>query len=147
GTVAVTSYDFRNDRPGFGFVATDYWLVHADATADLTNPASWHDELRLTDRSFNLWDATVAPEGYFLGDYEGLAAFGNSLGAFSSMPTKKDFNNVFFRDPPPTQAVTGSPVSIAGSASLGMLLSDIGPMPGARLSGEASWQGLAVDAF
>jgi hypothetical protein len=101
GSVAVAYYDFRNDVPG-GRTLTDYWLVHADAGVDLTNPANW-SELRLTNRSFDLQKATLASQGAngeFLGDYQSLVASGNSFGAFFSMTTKDAGPHLFFRDPP-----------------------------------------------
>jgi hypothetical protein len=112
GTVAVTYYDFRNNDASAG-VPTDYWLVHA--SSNFTNPASWvpANELRLTNASFNLENAAKTTRGYFLGDYEGLAAAGSSFyslfaqaGASSSDPS-----NIWFRDPPP------APMSVAPSSA------------------------------
>lgn len=104
GTVAVTYYDFRNNTSAAG-VPTDYWLVHASAA--FTNPASWTgDEKRLTNTSFDLELAPLAG-GYFLGDYEGLAAGGNNFYALftqtGSGPDGK--SNILFRDPPPATAI------------------------------------------
>jgi hypothetical protein len=115
GTVAVTYYDFRNNTPAAG-VPTDYWLVHASGA--LTNPASWTgDEKRLTDTSFDLELAPLA-SGYFLGDYEGLAAGGNNFYALftqtGSGPDGK--SNIWFRDPPPAAAVAAAD---PGPAALG----------------------------
>jgi hypothetical protein len=109
GSVAVTYYDLRNNVPG-GPTLTDYWLVHADAGVDLTNPANW-DELRLTDKSFDLQKAALPTAGNAadLGDYQSLVASGNSFGAFFSMTTKDGGPHLFFRDPPPaaTPSATG----------------------------------------
>jgi hypothetical protein len=115
GTVAVTYYDFRNNTPAAG-VPTDYWLVHASGA--FTNPASWTgDEKRLTDTSFDLELAPLA-SGYFLGDYEGLAAGGNNFYALftqtGSGPDGK--SNIWFRDPPPAAAVAAAD---PGPAALG----------------------------
>jgi hypothetical protein len=122
GSVAVTYYDFRNNVPG-GPTLTDYWLVHADAGTDLTNPANWN-ELRLTDTSFDLQKAALASAGNaeFLGDYESLVAAGNSFGAFFSMTTAAGGTHLFFRDPPPADngALAGSDApSLVPSAALG----------------------------
>ena len=77
GTVAVAYYDFRNNTTASG-LTTDYWLVHAGA--DFTNIASWTtDEKRLTDASFDMEVAPRTGQGYFVGDYAGLAAAGNNF--------------------------------------------------------------------
>jgi hypothetical protein len=52
GTVAMTYYDFRNNTSAPGLL-TDYWMVHAHANTDLTNPANWASENRLTKSSFS----------------------------------------------------------------------------------------------
>src|SRR5262249_36056758 len=77
GTVAVTYYDFRNNTTAAG-LPTDYWLVHASGS--FTSPGSWTaGEKRLTDASFNMENAASTSRGYFLGDYQGLAAAGTSF--------------------------------------------------------------------
>ena len=62
--MAVTYYDFRNNdaKPG---LPTDYWAVFGKPTTPtaLTNPANWGNELRLTDRSFDLEKALFQGEG------------------------------------------------------------------------------------
>jgi hypothetical protein len=101
GTVAVTYYDFRNNTADPG-LPTDYWLVHA--SSNLTNPASWaSDEKRLTDTSFNMENAAPTSRGYFLGDYNGLAAAGNNFYALFAQAGSgaSDPSNIWFRDPPP----------------------------------------------
>jgi hypothetical protein len=110
GTVAVTYYDFRNNDASPGLL-TDYWLVHADpgsnAVKNLTNPASWGgDEKRLTDSSFNMENAAPTSRGYFLGDYEGLAAAGSSFYALFAQAGSDTSNpsDIWFRDPPPAPA-------------------------------------------
>jgi hypothetical protein len=74
GTIGVTHYDFRFNTPDPG-VPTDYWLVQCQPTAasPATNPASWGNEVRLTDSSFNLEACITWVGGIFLGDYESLA--------------------------------------------------------------------------
>jgi hypothetical protein len=116
GTVAVTYYDFRNNTLELG-LPTDYWMVHAHPDSGLTNPSSWGDELRLTDTSFDMENAPVA-DGYFVGDYEGLAAAGNTfLAFFSQTQTQNDPATVFFRAASPVPA---SPI-VAGASSASIL--------------------------
>ena len=97
GTVAVTYYDFRFNSGGPALL-TDYWLVQGAAGTDLTNPANWGHEERITSTSFEMTQA-MQWNGYFVGDYEGLVASGNSFGAFFSMPQGTDPGNIYFRDP------------------------------------------------
>jgi hypothetical protein len=105
GTIAVTYYDIRNNTGGPG-LPTDFWINHVDPGNDPTNPASWNNEQRLTVNSFNIELAPTSNSsgsGFFTGDYESLAAFGNgftSFGALWSNPTSTDPGNVYFRDPP-----------------------------------------------
>jgi hypothetical protein len=77
GTVVVTYYDFRNDDTSTLIASTDYFVVTCDPTNNCSNASSWTgNEAKLTDSSFNLAQAPVAPasRGHFLGDYMGLAA-------------------------------------------------------------------------
>jgi hypothetical protein len=104
GTVGVTYYDFRFNTLQEEGVPTDYWLVHADAPTDLTNPANWSNEVRLTDESFNLQDAFYLGQsgfrsGYFIGDYEGLASDGRDFLTLFIQPGEQedDHGSVFFR--------------------------------------------------
>jgi hypothetical protein len=105
GTVALTYYDFRNNPAAAG-LPTDYWISHADSA--FTNPASWSAENRLTNSSFNMENAPVAG-GYFVGDYEGLAAAGTSFYALFAQAgsSSSDSSNMFFRDPPPAGTAPG----------------------------------------
>jgi hypothetical protein len=74
GTVAVTYYDFRNDRNGDATLDTDHWMVHSH-----DGGATWNsDESRLTPSSFDMRTAPYAL-GYFVGDYEGLDNAGNAF--------------------------------------------------------------------
>src|SRR5262249_22412278 len=108
GVVAVTYYDFRNNTPDPG-LPTDVWMVHAHPSDGLTNPASWSSENRLTTTSFDMEVPAPAPDGYFVGDYEGLVAEGRNFGAFWAMPPIgggiNDQASIFFRDPLPADAV------------------------------------------
>jgi hypothetical protein len=115
GTVAVSYYDFRNNTPAPGLL-TDYWMVRADPHTDLTNPANWTAETRLTKSSFDMEKALVAgADGYFVGEYMGLSAAGNDFAALWDMPNQKpdgtnDPGSIFFRDtPPPGKSGPGGP--------------------------------------
>ncbi len=108
-TVAVTYYDFRNNGTSPG-LPTDYWLVHA--SGNLTDPTSWtSDEKRLTDASFNMENAPPTSRGYFLGDYQGLAAAGNSFYALFGQAGSgaSDPSNIWFRDPPAAPEAAAAP--------------------------------------
>jgi hypothetical protein len=116
-TVAVTYSDFRNQGtiPG---AATDDWVVFGNpqGSGGLTNPANWGNELRLTNSSFNLLNAPSAG-GWFLGDYEGLAAEGNNFDAFfsqagSTFPQASIFARQIFDSP------TGSSPSQSAAPTL-----------------------------
>ena len=116
GTVAVSYYDFRNNGSGPGAL-TDDWI--AFATANPTNAASWGNELRLTNKSFNIELAPTSNSsgtGYFVGDYQWLATggkTGNNFEALFCMPAGSDPANAYFRDPSPAgsaaPAVTQKP--------------------------------------
>jgi hypothetical protein len=91
GDVAVTYYDFRNDKEGAadrGKLLTDYWVVHCHAaTSDCTDKANWTNESELTVDSRGRpapFDMRTAPYavGYFTGDYEGLDNFGTTFTPF-----------------------------------------------------------------
>ena len=73
GRVAVSYYDFRNDRPGDAVLSTDFWVTHSH-----DGGMSFTDESRLTTTSF---DMRTAPDalGYFVGDYTGLDHFGTTF--------------------------------------------------------------------
>ncbi len=123
-TVAVTYYDFRNNTAASG-LPTDYWLVHADA--EFSNSASWTtDEKRLTDASFDMETAPRTAQGYFLGDYQGLATAGNSFYALFGQAGTSATNrsNIWFRDPPP------APDAAATSPTLSYTPIDVGVLGG-----------------
>jgi hypothetical protein len=103
GTVAVTYYDFRFNHPNPG-LPTDYWMASASpqSAGGLTNPANWANEIRLTDRSFNIENAypssDFGPPAYFLGDYLSLTSTGNDfLAMFGQALSTPISSNVFFR--------------------------------------------------
>src|SRR5262249_50247969 len=95
GTVGVTYYDFRNNTPAVG-LPTDHWFIHAHPGANLTDAASWGDEVRLTDASF---DMEKAPRnaGLFLGDSGGLARSGDGFAVVFSQPQGTDPAGAYFR--------------------------------------------------
>jgi hypothetical protein len=78
GTVAVMYYDFRNNTPASG-LPTDVWLAHShDGGGTFTEQHVYG--------SFDMENAPVA-RGWFLGDYQGMAAIGNDLLLFFSVAT------------------------------------------------------------
>jgi len=78
GTVAVMYYDFRNNTSAPG-LPTDVWLAHShDGGATFTEQHVYG--------SFDMENAPVA-RGWFLGDYQGMAAIGNDLLMFFSVAT------------------------------------------------------------
>jgi BNR repeat-like domain len=85
GTVAILYYDFRNNTPAPG-LPTDVWLTHST-----DGGATW-EEQHVTG-PFDMKQAPVA-RGFFLGDYQGLAAIGNDLLVFFST-TQGDPANVY----------------------------------------------------
>jgi len=87
GTIGVTYYDFRFNTPDPG-VPTDYWLVrcHPSPNAPATNPANWGNEVRLTSASFNLEALPFVIDGFWFGDYLGLAPVGGGfISAFDAV--------------------------------------------------------------
>jgi hypothetical protein len=99
GNVAVTYYDFRSNDANPGLL-TDYWLVEGTPGTDLTNPANWRNEARLTNASFDLEKAAIwTGAGFWIGDYEGLAAAGKSFDAFFAATNGNDPGDIYFRDP------------------------------------------------
>jgi hypothetical protein len=95
GVVTVTYYDFRNDDTTGEL--TDHWAVFCSpATEDCDVRASWGDEVRLTDTSFDILDAPIA-RGHFLGDYMGLATSGNDELPVFGIPDGPDETSIFIR--------------------------------------------------
>jgi hypothetical protein len=71
GTIGVTYYDFRSNTVDATTLLTDYWLANS------RDGVTW-TETRVSP-AFDLANAPVsAGRGYFLGDYQGLIASGNS---------------------------------------------------------------------
>jgi hypothetical protein len=97
-TVAVSYYDFRNNTADGGATTpTDAFVVHCHAaTEDCTSSASWDEEIRTTDTSFDSRQAPVA-RGFFLGDYEGLGTDGTSFFPFFAISSAADHASIFTR--------------------------------------------------
>jgi hypothetical protein len=74
GTVGATYYDFRNNTSDPATLPTDYWFAHCHANC--TNPVNWSESH--VSGPFDMKTAPFAV-GYFVGDYEGLAGFGNTF--------------------------------------------------------------------
>jgi len=85
GTVAVMYYDLRNNTPAPG-LPTDVWL-----TLSYDGGATWADQHLYG--SFDMENAPVA-RGWFLGDYQGMAALGNDLITFFSVATTNDQSDI-----------------------------------------------------
>jgi hypothetical protein len=80
GRVGVSYYDFRTDDPGNpNSLLTSYWLVTSK-----DGGATWEETA--IGEAFDLRTAPVV-DGYFVGDYEGLAADGESFVSFFSAAT------------------------------------------------------------
>ena len=79
GTVAVSYYDFRNNDPEVDGLDTDVWLTHST-----DGGATWSEQH--VYGSFDMEKAPVA-RGWFLGDYQGLAAIDRDLILFFSVAT------------------------------------------------------------
>jgi hypothetical protein len=73
GVLAVTYYDFRNDDDT-GELADQFVLFCDPAVSNCARARNWGNEERLTDLSFDILGAPETTAGFFLGDYEGLAA-------------------------------------------------------------------------
>lgn len=89
GTVGVTYYDLRNNKPSAG-LPTDAWFVHSH-----DGGATWTEQH--VAGSFNVENAPVS-RGYFLGDYEGLATVGADFIALFVMtnPSTTNRTDVFY---------------------------------------------------
>ena len=84
GTVAVMYYDFRSNDPSDPTtLETDVWLTHSH-DGGATFSASQH-----VYGSFDMKKAPIA-RGWFLGDYQGMAAAGNDLVMFFAVSTSAE---------------------------------------------------------
>ncbi|GAC1656833.1 MAG: sialidase family protein [Candidatus Dormibacteraceae bacterium] len=87
GKVAVTYYDFRNLAAGnTTTLPTDYW-----AKVSTDGGATFGNDIHLSGS----WDMLTAPyaRGYFVGDYEGLAAFDKGFVAVFGAANSGNINN------------------------------------------------------
>jgi len=98
GTVVVSYYDFRNDTDADnGVEATDAWAIFCRAgVSDCTKVGSWQNEVRLTERSFNMLDAPVAG-GHFVGDYTGLTRAGDAVVAAFGIADGQNKTSIYSR--------------------------------------------------
>jgi len=98
GTIGVTYYDFRFNTPAAG-VPTDNWLVqcHPSPTSPATDPASWANETRLTSASFNLESLCFVLDGFFFGDYLGLASAGGRFVSVFGAVDQDNITRIFYR--------------------------------------------------
>jgi hypothetical protein len=78
GNIAVTHYDFRNDTTASTSLDTDVWVLRSS-----NGGATWSEE-RLTPSSFDMRQAPNA-RGFFVGDYIGTAATGQTFKPFFTM--------------------------------------------------------------
>ena len=98
GTIGVSYYDFRFNDPNPG-LPTDRWLVQCEpsTTNPATNPACWGNEVRLTNNSFNMEAVLpIIPNGFFLGDYFGLAASDDFVATFTAVDSQ-NVTSIFAR--------------------------------------------------
>ena len=82
GTVGVLYYDLRGNTPAAG-VPTDVWLTHSH-----DGGRTWTEEQHVYG-PFDMENAPVA-RGWFLGDYQGMAAISNDLTLFFAVSTAAD---------------------------------------------------------
>ena len=85
GTLGVTYYDTQNAGAFSSGGGTDEYIVHCHAGC--TDPASWAAGGQTPLSTSGTFDMTTAPyaEGYFVGDYEGLATSGSTFDPFFMM--------------------------------------------------------------
>jgi len=81
GVVAVMYYDFRNNTGAPG-LPTDVWMTHSH-----DGGATWTEQH--VYGPFDMENAPIA-RGWFLGDYQGMAATGNDLMLFFSVTDLTD---------------------------------------------------------
>jgi hypothetical protein len=98
GTIGVRYSDFRNNTPDIATLGTDEFIVHChpDTPITCTNPASWENEVRTTDASYNMREAPFA-RGFFVGDYVGMDTDGSDFLSFWSQPFGGDPSSTFVR--------------------------------------------------
>jgi hypothetical protein len=98
GILAVTYYDFRRDNRS-GELTDQFALFCNPASSNCAIAASWGRERRLTDESFDMLDAPVAPaaRGHFVGDYVGSESASADVHPAYSLADGPDQVSVFTR--------------------------------------------------
>ncbi|HEX6351344.1 sialidase family protein [Actinophytocola sp.] len=111
GNIAVTHYDFRFDTTASTSLDTDVWVLRSS-----DGGATWSEE-RVTPTSFDMRQAPVA-RGFFVGDYIGTAATGQTFKPFFTMsnPATDTFGTTVAAPfPPATIVPEPSPAGLARS--------------------------------
>jgi hypothetical protein len=98
GVLAVTYYDFRNDDDT-GELTDQFALFCNPAADNCASAKSWGEEKRLTEDSFDMLDAPVAPaeRGHFLGDYMGSESASSDVHPAYGVADGADQVSVFTR--------------------------------------------------
>lgn len=100
GTVVVTYYDFRNDKPGAKTDRTDFWAVSCNPLTSSDNCLSngdWGQEVRMTNTSFD-WDiAPLTTSGVFLGDYMSMKTVGQTVYTIFGQAVATNRTDMFLR--------------------------------------------------
>ena len=84
GTAAVTYYDLRLNTSAPG-LPTERWMLTCRGPACTHDAGAWTEQPVLGP--FNLKRAALTSKGYFLGDYMGQAAAGNTVLALTTATT------------------------------------------------------------
>src|SRR5205823_1285353 len=97
GTIGISYHDFRFNDPNPG-LPTDRWLIrcHPGSNGTATDRACWTGEARLTSSSFNMEAVVPNFDGFFLGDYFGLASAENDFVATFTQPDGDNVTSAFF---------------------------------------------------
>lgn len=103
GNIAVTHYDFRHDTTASTPLETDVWVLRSS-----NGGATWSEE-RVTRASFDMRQAPVA-RGFFVGDYIGTAATGETFKPFVTIsnPATDTFGTTVAAPFPP-ETITPEP--------------------------------------
>ena len=97
GVLVATYYDFRNDD--LTGELTDQWAVFCDPQVrNCAKPASWGNEQRLTDTSFDIRDAPTVGAGEFLGDYMGSASASSDVHPAFGIADGSEQTSIFTRN-------------------------------------------------
>jgi hypothetical protein len=98
GILAVTYYDFRNDDLS-GELTDQFALFCNPNASNCARARNWGQEKRLTDESFDMLDAPVAPaaRGHFVGDYVGSESASADVHPAYSLADGPDQVSVFTR--------------------------------------------------